>query len=61
MKYSVLDKILHLVESLFWVKETCVSSHQFVQKLYLVFDETETMKGFLSMDLWRKFRLAELD
>ena len=25
------------------------------------FNETETMEGFISSDLWRKFRLAELD
>ena len=24
-------------------------------------NDTETMEGFISMDLWHKFRLAELD
>ena len=30
-------------------------------KPVFTFNETETMQGFISMDLWRKFRLAELD
>ena len=30
-------------------------------KPLFTFDDTETMEGFISMDLWRKFRLAELD
>ena len=30
-------------------------------KTVFSFNDTETMKGFLSMDLWRKFKLAELD
>ena len=30
-------------------------------KPVLILNETETMEGFISMDLWKKFRLAELD
>ena len=29
-------------------------------KPVFTFNETETMEGFVSMDLWKKFRLAEL-
>ena len=30
-------------------------------KPVFIFNETETMEGFVSSDFWRKFRLAELD
>ena len=30
-------------------------------KSVFTFNDTETMEGFISMDSWRKFRLAELD
>ena len=30
-------------------------------KPVFTFNDTETMEGFISIDLWRKFRLAELD
>ena len=30
-------------------------------KLAFIFNVIETMKGFISMDLWHKFKLAELD
>ena len=30
-------------------------------KSVLTFNDTESIEGFISMDLWRKFRLAELD
>ena len=30
-------------------------------KPVFTFNDTKTMEGFISIDLWRKFRLAELD
>ena len=32
-----------------------------MQKSVFTFNDTETMEGFISIDLWHKFRLAELD
>ena len=31
------------------------------KKPLFTFSITETMEGFISMDLWHKFKLAELD
>ena len=55
MKHLVLDKLFHLAGNLLCqLPSVCA-------KPVFIFNDTETIERFISMDLWHKFRLAELD
>ena len=56
MKYLVLGKMFHLAENLFWFVEGDLCQLPPVRaKPVFTFNDNDTMEGFISKDLWRKF------
>lgn len=43
----------------YWFMENSISNIQFTEKQYM-FNEPDKFEGLLMLDMWRKFKLAEL-
>ena len=60
MTFLVMGKIFHGGKSVLICGDLCQLPLVRAKPVF-TFNDTETMAGFISMDLWCKYRLAERD
>ena len=60
MTFLVMGKIFHGGKSVLICGDLCQLPLVRAKPVF-TFNDTETMEGFISMDLWCKYRLAERD